>query len=253
MKTRMENGKSAPVGPPQPASTGEDRAATKNESYDLLTFAVMKRALGPRANCVDVGCHLGSVLRVMLHVAPQGVHHAFEPLPDLFARLERDFGHLPNVQLHELALSDASGSVSFQHVTTHPAYSGFRPRRYPRGAERHEITVRRARLDEVLPRDLPVNFVKIDVEGAELEVLRGAVDTLRRHRPLVVFEHGLGAADFYGTDPGSLHDLLARDCGLQVSRLENWLLRGPILGRTAFCERFHRGLDYYFLAHPPRL
>ena len=66
----------------QPGRAGaKNSAAARNEAYDLLTYAVMKRALGPHANCVDVGCHVGSVLRVMLHFCPHGFHHAFHDGP----------------------------------------------------------------------------------------------------------------------------------------------------------------------------
>ncbi|HLY39530.1 MAG TPA: FkbM family methyltransferase [Candidatus Binatia bacterium] len=52
---------------------------------------------------------------------------------------------------------------------------------------------------------------RLDVEGAELEVLRGAGRTLHRWKPYVVFEHGLGAADSYGTSPGMVHELLVAE------------------------------------------
>jgi hypothetical protein len=46
------------------------------------------------------------------------------------------------------------------------------------------------------------------VEGAELGVMRGAADTLHRHRPFVLFEHGIGGADLYDAHPAEVFDLL---------------------------------------------
>jgi hypothetical protein len=137
-------------------------------------------------------------------------------------------------------------------VVSNPAYSGLRRRRYDSPDERVEqIVVRTERLDDVVPRDMPLHFVKVDVEGAELQVFRGAVATLRAHRPVVVFEHGLGGADYYGTRPGDVHDLLAGDCGLRLFVMADWLAHGgPALGREAFCEQFSSGRDYYFMAAP---
>ena len=47
-------------------------------------------------------------------------------------------------------------------------------------------------------------------EGAELQVLEGAVTTLQRHRPIVIFEHGSGSAETYGTLPADVFGLLER-------------------------------------------
>src|ERR1035437_848192 len=114
-----------------------------------------------------------------------------------------------------------------------------------------EIRVKLGRLDDLLPPDLDVRLVKIDVEGAELQVLRGGLEMLRRSRPFVVFEHGLGAADCYGTRPEMVFDLFA-DCSLRLSLMGDWLESGAtkVLSREAFADEFNTARNYYFLAHP---
>ena len=74
---------------------------------------------------------------------------------------------------------------------------------------------------------------------------------LRRNRPFVVFEHGLGAADCYGTRPEQVFDLLS-DCGLRVSLMKDWLEHGSARAftRAAFAEEFDTGRNFYYLAHP---
>jgi hypothetical protein len=119
------------------------------------------------------------------------------------------------VDFHELALSDHAGESTFTHVVSADGYSGLRRRTLPRGAVVEEITVRTARLDDVLPPGFTPTLVKIDVEGAELQVLRGARETLARHRPAVVFEHGQGSADAYGTSSGEVSDVFA-ECGQRI-------------------------------------
>jgi len=224
---------------------------SKDEYYNRLTLVIMEKYLDPFANCVDVGCHVGSVLQDMLRLAPQGTHHAFEPIPNLYRRLCADFARFPGVVFHNLALSDVTGESTFQLVTEFPGYSGLKRRKYPRPQTHvEEILVGTARLDDVLPQEFPVRFIKIDVEGAELQVLRGAGETIQRNRPLIVFEHGLGAANFYGTEPGHVHDFLTGNCRLHVSLLSGWLAGGPPLDRQQFSDQFQQGLNYYFLAHP---
>ena len=238
---------------PQPRRSASMRRVHQppsNAVYDAQTVAVMERCLLPHSNCIDVGCHEGSVLREILRVAPQGTHYAFEPLP-AYARLLREaFGGNPHVVISDLALSDAPGESTFQHVVTNPSYSGLRRRRYDRPDERvEEIHVRTERLDAVLPRELPIALIKIDVEGAELQVLRGARETLQRWKPFVVFEHGLGAADHYGTLPEAVAELFA-SAGLRVSTMERWLAGEGPLDHDTFSDHFRNGWDYYFLAHP---
>ncbi len=225
----------------------------RNEIYDIQTLEVMRRVLHPDSNCVDVGCHQGQILSSMLRLAPRGRHDAFEPLPDMYETLLRRFSGRPNVRLHGCALGDECGTVAFQHVVSNPAYSGLRRRRYDRPNEVVvQIEVATRRLDDLICADEHIDFMKIDVEGAELQVLRGAVGTLARCRPVVVFEHGLGGADCYGTTPMTVHSLLSRECGLEVYLMGDWLRGGHVrpLSEAEFCDHFGSGRHYYFMAAP---
>jgi FkbM family methyltransferase len=226
-------------------------AADLNRRYDDQSTRVMERILHAEANCIDVGCHTGQILDEMLRFAPHGRHYGFEPLPHLNAALKAKYAERRNVTILDVALADAPGESVFQHVVTNPAYSGLRRRSYDRPAEEIvEIRVRLARLDDVLPADLPVRLIKIDVEGAELQVMRGAQALLRRWRPVVIFEHGMGAADHYGTRPEAVFDLLA-DCGLRVSLMQDWLASdGSSLSRPQFAAQFDQRENFYFMAHP---
>jgi FkbM family methyltransferase len=174
-----------------------------------LLFAVVLR---PDAHVVDVGANHGAVLAELLRLTPHGRWLAFEPIPDLHGELVAAF---PEVDVRAVALSDAAGEASFQHVVSADGYSGLRRRTYPGKVDVREITVQTARLDDELPEDFAPDLIKIDVEGGELGVLRGAQRTLATHRPVVVFEHGQGAAEHYGTTSGAVWDVLD-DAGLRV-------------------------------------
>jgi len=218
-------------------------------TYDRETMRVMDRAIFPAANAVDIGCHRGAILREILKRSPNGTHFAFEPIPDLYRALTRTF---PRVQVFDVALSSKPGVSRFQHVISWPGYSGFKRLDYPGRETILEIEVRTDALDNIIPVETPIHFVKIDVEGAELEVLQGAVQTLRRYQPVVVFEHGCGAVDHYGTTPAAVYDLLKNDCGLSVSLMKMWLDRKPAFSKTTFVEQVERGLAYYFIAYPEK-
>jgi FkbM family methyltransferase len=222
-------------------------------SYDAQTIEIMKLVLRPKSNCVDVGCHVGAVLRPMLSRSPWGLHFAFEPLPQLYSGLASSLAGRNNVLLFDIALSDKMGTSSFQHVVSNPAYSGFRERTYDRPNEQlEEIVVRTAPLDYIVPPNITIDFMKVDVEGAELQVFQGAIATIKRSRPTIVFEHGLGAADHYGTDPDDIYRLLVDECGLTIALMSERLASpaSSALSRQAFHDEFWQHRNYYFVAHP---
>lgn len=216
----------------------------KNAAYDEQSFAVMRRWLSQDSNCVDVGCHEGVILTEMLRLAPSGSHYAFEPLPSFYPKLVASF---PGVKIFDIALSDAVGEASFQNVVNNPGFSGLKKRTYPNPCETIEtITVRTDLLDNLISEK--IDLIKVDVEGGELQVLRGAVSTIRRSQPVIIFEHGYGAAEYYGTTPEQVYDLLS-ECGLHLSLMEDWLNGHSSLTREGFVARFYQG-EFYFMAHP---
>jgi FkbM family methyltransferase len=218
-----------------------------NQRYDEQTTAVMKRVLSHDSNCIDVGCHQGSILREMLRFAPDGQHFAFEPIPELSDELRQMF---PKVNVYQLALSDKAGTSKFQHVLSNPGYSGLRRRHYDRPDEVVEETkVKTDLLDNIVPTVVPIHFIKIDVEGGEFQVLRGGKETIRRNRPVIVFEHGLGAADCYKTQPQDVYDLLYSS-GLTISTMERWLGNQMSFSRDEFVAQFYKQLNFYFIAYP---
>ena len=223
----------------------------QNQMYDLQTVEVMKRVLQESSNCIDVGCHSGVFLDEILRFSPKGFHYGFEALPSLSTQLIKKYKTNPKVAIHGLALSDETGEVTFEHVVSNPGYSGLKQRRYDRPNEIIEqIKVKTAKLDDIIPPSVDIAFIKIDVEGAELQVLRGAKETLRRNRPVLIFEHGLGAADCYGTTPADVYDLLCSDLGFGIHLMERWLENsaGQPLSREEFHDEFASGRNFYFMA-----
>jgi FkbM family methyltransferase len=179
---------------------------------------VLATALRHDSNAIDVGANQGDTLDMILAVAPAGRHIAYEPIPGLAEQLTARY---PDVDVRNAACSEEAGSAEFTHVLGAPAMSGLRQREdLPAHAEEVErITVRLDKLDDALPDGYVPSLIKIDVEGAELLVMRGAAETLARHRPFVIFEHGIGGADLYGSQPGELWDLLD-GAGLRMFDLE---------------------------------
>lgn len=191
--------------------------------------ATLARVLEPGSNGIDVGCHYGSILSEFCRLAPRGRHVAFEVVPAKVRFLRRKF---PDLEVFELGLFDQAGTASFFVCRRATALSSL-AQQSEAGAERIQVTL--ARLDDVLPADRPYQLLKLDVEGAELPVLRGARATLARHRPRVLFECGPGGPQAFGYSPGDLHDFFdTSDPGYDVYFLKDFLAGGAPAGRAEF-------------------
>ena len=223
---------------------------TKNLQYDRLTKAIMKKNINQNANCIDVGCHKGEILNMMLQYAPEGKHYAFEPIPYLFTELEKKFTN--KALIFPCALSDSEGRTTFQHVKNAPAYSGLKRRKYDiSNPEIEEIEVEIKMLDEMIPSNEKIDFIKIDVEGAEFGVLKGAKNLLTKNKPTILFECGKGASDYYGTNPADLYDFTTNEVGLRISTLKSYTKSKPPLTKNEFCDCFNTNSEYYFIASSP--
>ncbi len=221
---------------------------SKNHLYDIQTRKIIHRVCRPNSNAIDIGCHKGEILDQMRKAAPKGRHFGFEPIPDLHAYLVEKYRDT-NCTISPIALSNTSGTSTFNYVVSNPSYSGLRKRDYDRPHEEDtQIIVQTDRLDNCIPSDLPVHLIKIDVEGGELQVLEGAVQTLQRWRPVIIFEHGLGASEHYGAGPDALFDQLLQ-VGLSVNTLGGFLNGREPMSRQAFRTQYVGRKNYYFVGY----
>jgi len=225
-------------------------AVTRNQRYDRQTQSILKRVMKPDSCAVDVGCHKGEIMDLFIKYAPEGHHFGFEPIPDFYVTLLEKYSD-SGITLFDCALGESEGTTNFNFVKSNPAYSGIKKRKYDRSSEEDmQIQVKIDRMDSLIPADKQIRVIKIDVEGAELGVLKGAASIIIRDKPIIIFEHGLGAADVYGTTPQEIYQLLCGDYGMKISTLSAWLNHKEPLSETAFRSHFETGSEYYFISHP---
>lgn len=174
---------------------------------EVALTALMLHFLRPGMHFVDVGAHLGyeALLGASL-VGPTGRVVTFEPNPEIFPRLVRNLGHLPQARAIQSAVGDYIGEIEFDQLPIlGSAFAGTNIDRS--GGKKIRVPV--TTLARILSADnRPVDFIKCDVEGSELSVLRGCREILAQDQPLLVLEADMPSEDPERTRAKELADYL---------------------------------------------
>ncbi|MDA0786814.1 MAG: FkbM family methyltransferase [Proteobacteria bacterium] len=200
----------------------------------LLPFLVH-----PDKVAVDVGANKGVWTWFLADLASRV--YAYEPNPKLFNILKRNVA--ANVEAHQIALSDKDGVAELRVPHSHKGYSN-------QGASLSVtkvdgaylgVDVEARRLDGLMLEN--VGFIKIDVEGFEAEVIGGALDTIRRDKPVMVVE---------SEEVHIKRDVEVLLRFVEALGYETYILKGSVLTsiRDIDLDRYHRHCtvpaDYIF-------
>ncbi|MCK9621259.1 MAG: FkbM family methyltransferase [Methylobacter sp.] len=157
--------------------------------YETTDSTMIMRLVSPEDCVIDIGANAGWYAVNIAKTYPASTVHAFEPIPKTYDFLEKNIklNQVSNVVAHHFGLSDECKDLTFYF--------------YPEGSvnasaanvsERMDaelITCHVERLDDfVSANKLHVDFIKCDVEGAELFAFQGAIETLQRDKPIVFTE-----------------------------------------------------------------
>lgn len=182
--------------------------------FEGMLQAIYESILSPGDVAIDVGAHIGShTIPIARAVGVAGRVLAFEPLPDMAVQIENAlrYGHpelAARVTVHTNAISDFEGPSEFVHVVDAKWNSGLRERTYDGEPQKEIISVQVRRLDSLIGSLERVDYIKIDVEGGELGVMRGAAELIRTFRPVISFEFGEASFWAYAITPGDVADFL---------------------------------------------
>lgn len=155
-------------------------------SYDLQTSAIIRRFVSAEDTVMDIGANVGALTLLMAQVAHHGKVLAIEPGLTTFARLTANLDLNPELQnlvtAHQLGIADEPGTLYWQADANVPGNAGL----FRQGG----LAVRVESLDQFVDQlSLErLDFVKIDVEGMELEVIKGGMAAIAKFRPIVYYE-----------------------------------------------------------------
>lgn len=163
-------------------------------NYEPDIIGIIRRFVKPGWVCVDVGAHIGHItVELAKHVVPDGRVFAFEPHPNNVLKLKK------NLRLMKLEeqVKIVQGVVSDKSSGYLKLFSGRQNSSFEWNIVGHDVegrsvapvmVVRSYTLDDYFKHASRVDFIKIDVEGAEGCVLTGMQKLLEKHRPVVVIE-----------------------------------------------------------------
>lgn len=167
---------------------------------------------------IDIGAHHGYYALILSKlVGARGHVIAFEPMPSNFLILEENIGlnHCSNVEIVNKAVSDLSGRVvaGVRNEGDSGTFSLLKK------DSAQSVTIDVVSLDDFLfGREVPVDFIEIDVEGVESSVLRGARKTIELHHPILLVEiHHFGTHPESNQVPKQLMEL-----GYELKWLVKW-------------------------------
>jgi len=187
-------------------------------AYEPSTAKLIAHLVEPGDTVIDIGANAGFfTLLAATRVKETGRVLAFEPIPSVRAALETNIklngAHW--VALYGVALSNVSGTLTmYEGPPNHRGLSSLRP--LDCAAATHSVTIKP--LDEWLPTLGRVKLIKLDVEGAEQQVVEGMEGLLLRDMPYVVLEVTDAYLQKMGHSASSLFELL-RQKGYRMYRI----------------------------------
>jgi FkbM family methyltransferase len=148
--------------------------------------SLRRQGIIPRS-VIDVGANIGQFAIACAKIFPDATVHSFEPVPECVARLRHNTEKLPKVRVHAVALGERAGRIvlnvnSFRQSSSILRLAEIHRAAFPDAREVAAIEVPLSTLDREMkgvPLDAPA-LLKLDVQGYEPQVLKGASETLRK-------------------------------------------------------------------------
>lgn len=206
------------------------------ERYELTVKEVYSEILTEGATALDLGAHTGKhALPLGRVVGATGRIYAFEPILDKFKALSDNIKNagLTQISPFNVCCLDENKIVTFTYLPTDPGKSAIHIRKSLDASVIEKVTQEclAIRLDDFFVTiDASPQFIKIDIEGAELMALRGARSLINTARPILHIEIGPPSLEAFGVHPRSIYDFLEEMeyglmdiFGIPISNVETYL------------------------------
>ncbi len=172
---------------------------------------------------IDAGANMGLFSVFAAHEHPNATILAFEPTPETFGFLRENAKFYPNIKVFNFALGDKEekSSLVIEGVSGANHIRNARPEEY--GHEEGGIPIEIKTIDGLNTR---VDFLKIDTEGYEANILNGAAETIKKYKPIIAMAHH-HPEDETGL-PELLNTIAPYDCELRHDCEEDFICK-PVM------------------------
>ncbi len=158
------------------------------QDYEKENFIFFKKVYKQGFTSIDVGAHIG-IFSIYMQKLTGGKVYSFEPTPGTITVLKQTIelnNAVEKIEIVEAAVSDKSGKALL-NIDPQPVSVSNSLVQYERTANLQQCEVEIISLDDfVSKRGLKIDFIKMDAEGAELDVLKGAHHTLATQHPIII-------------------------------------------------------------------
>jgi FkbM family methyltransferase len=218
-----------------------------SSSYDYIlgeyenpeTMSLFLSWLKPDSVFYDIGSNIGYHALVANTIITEGEIYAFEPMPEVRAIFEKHISLNKNliiqncIKISPLAISNQAGEVLFSNDVVHREGNTYINTSYVFSSAKNKITVPCQSVDGFLQQgNKAPDVIKIDVEGAEYDVLTGAKNTLMQYKPNILL---------------ATHDCHLR--GVQEKCVDFLIDLGYDIRHTGKYNKHITGLDDYIAIH----
>lgn len=191
----------------------------KNQDKNEIAF--LKQHIKAGHHVLDIGANIGFYTRILSNIVGSiGRVHAFEPDKNNFNYLKKNTASISNVLLNNMAVGSSTGTI--QIYTSDELNVDHRT--YPVDNYKNSYDVSVIRIDDYMLDKGEIHFIKMDIQGYEIEAIRGMKKLLDTYHPKILLEfwpHGIEAA---GNKVSDYFDQL-NQFGYKIQLLENGTIK----------------------------
>lgn len=156
-------------------------------NFERAELSIIEKFITKDTVAIDIGANIGTYSLFLSHIATEGKIFAFEPSRDTYKFLLKNSNGIQNIFPVNMAASNKCAVATFYNATDN-AYSGLKDTgKKPIVATEDVLTIRLDDFTRLFKLER-IDFIKIDVEGNEDEVIEGAIETIQQYKPIVLAE-----------------------------------------------------------------
>lgn len=149
--------------------------ASFKKKQDAFEISLLNKHIKKGGVILDIGANIGFYANILSQITgPNGTVHCFEPDKTNFGHLVKDYGHLKNLVLNNKAVGPKTETLKiYTSKNLNVDHRTYKPEEYDQ-----EIEIEAVSIDDYLGKNTKVDFIKMDIQGFEMQAVKGMINTL---------------------------------------------------------------------------